>query len=330
MDRAGGIVLALALAALAPAPASADLLPPPKKPRPTRVLSDRSCVGVPSLSTHEIRMAILAGLPAVRACYRTALARRPGLAGTLHLDFDVSPDGRPVKISAKPPALSDAALQRCALQAFAAVRFKSPRWAKLGQTLHVTYPIRFAPAEVDGPPPPTALSYVEDDDPPRVATVNGRIEVSLPQGATAELAAAFPQDRLPRVEDFAFTARGKLALPLPFALAHDLDSDGRNELVLVLVGRQAGSGWRLVVLHRVPGKTGRASIRVVTAAEGKDVQARLQLKQGPDAAGLFLTRDGQCYCDRRCLSIASDGGVALELEWDGNRYRSRLERYVPR
>jgi hypothetical protein len=335
MRRAGGILqlaasVALALVAAAPAPVTADILPGRKKPRPTHILSGADCVGVPSLSPHEIRMAILTGLPAVRACYRAALARKPGLSGTLKLELDVSPEGRAQKVTAKPPALADATLQRCAVQTFGGLRFKKPRWAKLGTKIHVVYPLRFTLAEVDGPTPPTALSYLEDDA-PHVGTVNGRLEVTLPHGAQAELAAAFPQHRLPRLEDLAPGARGRIALPLPFALTHDLDSDGRDELALVLVGRQAGTGWRLVVLRRVSGaKTGRASLRVVTAAEGKDVLSRLQLRPGPDAGGLFLTRDGQCYCDHRCLSVASDRGRAFELEWDGSRYRSRLEHYLPR
>jgi TonB family protein len=271
-------------------------------------------------------MGILAGLPAIRACYREALRRAPSLAGTLKVAFEIAADGRPAGVAVQGPGLTDAALQRCALQKMSVLRFKPPRWARLGTKLQATYPLRFAPAEVDGERAPVAVTYREGGT-PRVATGTSGIEITLPRGARALLAAAHPEHRLATVKDLTPDARGRLGLPLPFAVAEDFDRDGAEDLALVLIAKPPAAGWRLVVLHGAPRGT-PADLRV--AAESKTVLFHLRANPGPEARGLFLTRDGQCFCDRRCLSVASDRGRAVELEWAAGAYRLRVESYVPR
>lgn len=85
-------------------PAVRPVVPPPVPPEPpgTVSISSRQAHDPSSLTANQVVAKIQAAyLGPVRRCYRDALARRPGLRGTLRLDFIVNAIGKVDELSVK-------------------------------------------------------------------------------------------------------------------------------------------------------------------------------------------------------------------------------------
>jgi TonB family protein len=87
-----------------------------------------------------IQSVVRAGAGPLAACYKTALAGQPGLAGELSLKFVVDAGGTPAGTKVEKSTLP-ASLDACVVSAFGALRFP----ASSAGVLTVRYPIRFEP-----------------------------------------------------------------------------------------------------------------------------------------------------------------------------------------
>jgi hypothetical protein len=92
------------------------------------------------MTPETIQSVVRAGAGPLAACYRTALAAQPGLAGELALRFTIDPSGAPQGTRVERSTLPAGALEGCVLSAFGALRFP----ASSAGVLTVVYPLGFA------------------------------------------------------------------------------------------------------------------------------------------------------------------------------------------
>ena len=116
----------------------ADPFGPTGAPAPGPIAAPAAGVRMPP---ETIQSVIRAGAGPLAACYRTALAAQPGLAGDLALHFTIDPSGAPQGTRVEKSTLPAGALQGCVVAAFGALRFP----VSSAGVLTVLYPIRFAP-----------------------------------------------------------------------------------------------------------------------------------------------------------------------------------------
>ncbi len=88
-----------------------------------------------------VQSVVRAGAAPLAACYQTALAAQPGLAGEIALRFTVDASGAPQGTTVARTTLPAGAFQACVLTAFGALRFP----ASSAGVLTVNYPLAFAP-----------------------------------------------------------------------------------------------------------------------------------------------------------------------------------------
>lgn len=93
------------------------------------------------MTPETVQSVVRAGAGPLAACYRTALAAQPGLAGEIALRFTVDAGGAPQGTRVEKSTLPAAAMDGCVLAAFGALRFP----ASSAGVLTVLYPLRFAP-----------------------------------------------------------------------------------------------------------------------------------------------------------------------------------------
>jgi len=87
-----------------------------------------------------VQSVVRAGAGPFAACYKTALAAQPGLAGEVVLRFTVDASGAPQGTQVAKSTMPAGAFQGCVLAAFGALRFP----ASSAGVLTVQYPLGFA------------------------------------------------------------------------------------------------------------------------------------------------------------------------------------------
>jgi hypothetical protein len=95
------------------------------------------------LSKAAIEAGVRPGIPAFEACLTRALERRPGLHGTIVVNFVVAPDGSVPYAAAleQGTTLTDDPVVDCVLNEFQKLHFEAP----VGGRAVATYPLTFAP-----------------------------------------------------------------------------------------------------------------------------------------------------------------------------------------
>jgi hypothetical protein len=280
------------------------------------------CVGVPSITRHEIRMTMLASTPRFRRCFAAAEM----LLAEAKVRFEIIQSGAVQKVTvdgqpAEAGSTTWKRAKRCVAANVRKLRFPPLRY-KLGQTVKVSYPLVSLRTGLDARPAPKKLDYPKGD---ALAVRNTRdhVAVTLPRKAREALA-ALKGYRLPRRSDLDPAARRKTGFPFPFAVVGRLDSTREgDDLAVTLASTVTPGRWQLVALHRQPD----GSYRLRSIARSDRIRRHF-----PETAALFVTSGSRCFCERRCVSLASDAGTGLELEWNGKRYThpGKLERYLAR
>lgn len=273
-----------------------------------------TCVGVPAITPHEIAMVVRAHRHRVRACYRDALARDPKLAGRVVAQFELTDDG--ARVTLAEADTGDASFESCVLEALQSMRFPPLRY-RIGQRVRARYPFTFRPERPGGARRPASVTY-RSAEAFGVKESDATTTITLPDAARAALDQAFPGHRLLTSRDFAGDVP---AYPFPFAVVSDLDKRPGDDLALVLASRVGPGSWRLVV---VPGN-GQPSIAV---ADSADILPFFRVRPGRPP-GFFLTTEGRCFCERRCVAIGSDLGRSFEFSRDGDTYTGVIEDYLP-
>ena len=97
--------------------------------------------GCSGAEPETVQSVVRAGAGPLAACYKTALAAQPGLAGEVVLRFTVDASGAPQGTQVAKSTLPAGAFQGCVLAAFGALRFP----ASSAGVLTVQYPLGFAP-----------------------------------------------------------------------------------------------------------------------------------------------------------------------------------------
>lgn len=138
-----------------PAPLPPEETPPPEEPaKPLDPPDARpvepgiTATGAPTRGT--LPKAVLdeqlksAG-PEIRACYERALKSKPGLRGSLDINFVVGTDGKVAHADAAPgdDALSDPDTVECILSAIRKLEFPEPK----GGRVFVSYPLKLEPSK---------------------------------------------------------------------------------------------------------------------------------------------------------------------------------------
>jgi hypothetical protein len=276
--------------------------------------SGEPCIGVPSITRHEIAMVVAAHRPKVQECYRTALKSKPGLSGKLTARFELTDSGTTVKIAKSD--LGDEPMEKCVLERLGQFRFPPLRY-RVGQKVTVNYPFVFHPDHPEGQPSPRIVQYRVGDT-FAVSREGDRLIVIFPAKAKELLASAFPEYRIPESEDF----ERNPGLPYEFTAAANFDRMHGDDLAIVLVHKEEPARWRLVAIHDQP--EGYRPV-LVTDFEGIASYFRVESGRRPN---FFVTGDARCFCDRQCLAIASDIGKSFEFEWNGTAYVGVLENYL--
>ncbi|WAS90839.1 AgmX/PglI C-terminal domain-containing protein [Nannocystis punicea] len=88
-----------------------------------------------------IRRIVRAHMPEVRACYDEGLTRKPELAGSLTVDFEIGTDGHVVRSEVKDSTLADAKVEACVAATVRGWLFVRPDEG----TVKVSYPFAFKP-----------------------------------------------------------------------------------------------------------------------------------------------------------------------------------------
>jgi hypothetical protein len=288
-----------------------------------RVRKGGACVGVPAITRHEIRMTMLASTSRFRRCFTATADTLPTDA---RVRFEIIQSGAVAKVvvNGRPAESGGAAwrrTRRCVVMTARKLRFPPLRY-ELGQTVKVSYPLASLRAGLSGRPAPKTLEYPAGPALAVIDTVD-RVAVTLP-GKAREALDAVKGYRLPGKRDLDPDARRRTGLPFPFVVVGRLDSTKRgDDLAVVLVSTVTPGRWQLVALHR----RRDGSYRLHPVARSGRVRRRF-----PSKAALFVTTGSRCFCERRCVTLASDAGTGLELEWNGKRYvdPGKLERYLAR
>lgn len=127
----------------------------PGKPRLklVQLTLDPGVSGRGGISDNVALRVVKPALLAVRDCHEKALAKRPGLSGTLEVEWTLEPSGR-VQATKKGPAtkLDDDATSKCALEALATVPFPASGGGRVRATLELDATLEPAAA------PPSSLS----------------------------------------------------------------------------------------------------------------------------------------------------------------------------
>ncbi len=110
-----------------------------KKSAPTATAGKTTSVG--KLDTEIINRVIRQHRSQIRYCYQQALAKNPGLAGKIIIDFVIDPTGKVANATAKGDSAMVEAMGSCASRAFRSFRFPAPEG---GGTAKVSYPLIFA------------------------------------------------------------------------------------------------------------------------------------------------------------------------------------------
>jgi hypothetical protein len=123
-------------------PEAASSEPPAEPPDEPAIQS----TGEPTrgkLSKAAIESGVQPGSPAFEACLLRALDRRPGLRGTIVVNFVVAPDGSVPYAAAleQGTTLTDAPVVDCVLNEFQKLHFEAP----VGGRAVATYPLTFEP-----------------------------------------------------------------------------------------------------------------------------------------------------------------------------------------
>ena len=103
--------------------------------RPTVAVGQPSAQG--DLPKADIRREIRRNLPPIRACYQRALVDKPGLSGTLMIQFFIAPTGQ---VATANSSGVDPAVARCVADAIKQIEFPRP---KGGGGVQVNYPFTF-------------------------------------------------------------------------------------------------------------------------------------------------------------------------------------------
>lgn len=282
------------------------------------IRSDEPCIGVPAITSHEIAMVVRANRYRLQECYLKALKEKPGLKGKFTACFLLTDAGSQVRISES--TLGYQPFESCAREALEKFRFPPLRY-KIGQQVKVNYPFVFSPENPFNRPPDFEIHYREDQV-PAVKQDESSLTVTLPRDGRTRLTSANPDYRLILNQDFANRDPSVNNLPRPLAAVSNFDRSGEDDLAIALRHKWAPGRWRLVVLHHHP-----EGYRPVKVADFEDIESHFKDKSGRRPA-FFVTKEARCFCERRCLSIASNLGKAYEFEWDGKKYKGKLIDYL--
>lgn len=110
---------------------------------PTLKVSDTGVTIVGTDTPEPIRRVIRANHPRLRACYKSALASQPQLAGKVSTKLEIAPDGSVTATTLPangPKAITDATMQSCLAAVFRSLPFEKPGAGKV----IVTCPLEFA------------------------------------------------------------------------------------------------------------------------------------------------------------------------------------------
>ena len=94
------------------------------------------------LDRHVIQATIAKYLSQVRACYEDRLRVKPGLEGTLNMDFQIGPSGRLNFSKVKSSSVGDEQVGSCVAQKMMGWEFPKPRG---GVNVNVNYPFALRP-----------------------------------------------------------------------------------------------------------------------------------------------------------------------------------------
>lgn len=137
-----------------PAPLPPEEMPPPETepapappPDPKPIEPGITATGAPTRGTLPkavIDERLSAAAPAISACYERGLKTKPGLRGTVSVNFVVAPDGKVAHAdtSEGDDALTDDATIDCILAAIRKLEFPEPK----GGRVFINYPLKLEPA----------------------------------------------------------------------------------------------------------------------------------------------------------------------------------------
>jgi hypothetical protein len=289
-------------------------------PKPARRSPDQSagaCIGVPSITRHEIYMVVKAESFKVRKCYRRALQRKPKLSGKIRAWFKMTDKGLETKIVDS--EVDDKQFEKCVQRALETFRFPPRRYTIQGVVI-VKYPFVFLPENPDGKPKQVKIRYSEGES---LAIDKSKeiVTIILPSKAQEALTRAFPDYRLLTSGDF-IKGDTEINLPNPFFAVADFDKSPGDDLAIALVHKQKPRQWRLVVIHHHPD-----SYRPILVTDFSSISSHFP-ETSSRRQSFFVTADARCFCEHQCLAIASDTGRSFEFEWNGEAYAGHLEKYL--
>ncbi|MGZ6089385.1 MAG: DUF2330 domain-containing protein [Polyangiales bacterium] len=90
------------------------------------------------IAPEVVKRIVRGNFPRFRACYGAALAKNPGLAGTISTQFVIAKDGTATEVKSEKGTLDDPTMNTCV-----ASIFKSLSFPEVGAPVRVTYPIDF-------------------------------------------------------------------------------------------------------------------------------------------------------------------------------------------
>jgi hypothetical protein len=265
-------------------------------------------------------MVMRANLWRVRECYHKAPEHWPQREDAPTARFSIARSGATTRV--RVAGTKRAVLKRCLARAVRKIRFPPWRYHSMVEMKVNDYPLFVHRFSADGRRPPKKVAY-RSGSAFAVTEVEGVVTVTL-RSKAREALASLRGFRLPTARDLGPEARRTSGFPTPFAATADLDGRPGAELAIALVNKKDPKRWRLVVLHRDPGP-GQGGLTLVPVASFDEIRSRF-----PAKAAYSITKGSRCFCQRRCIAIASNAGKSLEYEWDGKRYVGTMEHYLPR
>jgi hypothetical protein len=301
-------------------PAGTEKAVPEATPKVARRSPDQSggaCIGVPSITRHEIYMVVKADSFKVRKCYRQALQRKPKLSGKIKARFKLTEKELEAKIVESD--VGDQRLEDCVLRALETFRFPPLRYNIKAEVI-VVYPFVFRPENPDDKPKHAEIRYREGES---LAIDKGteNLTIVLPSKAQEALARTFPDYRLLTSGDFT-SSDTEINLPYPFVAVANFDRSHGDDLAIALVHKEQPRNWRLVVIHHHPD-----SYQPILVTDFSSISSHFPETPSRRTA-FFVTADARCFCEHQCLAIASDAGKSFEFEWNGKAYEGHLENYL--